>query len=111
GHEDRKLIVCTESTAATKGGGGNGGNGGNGSGGGGGGVSVSVADRGCGISAGRAEAIFEPFVTTKPHGMGLGLTVCRSIISAHGGTLSASNNADRGASFHVTLPASQEGDA
>jgi signal transduction histidine kinase len=52
-----------------------------------------------------ATKIFEPFFTSKEHGMGLGLSVCRTILAAHGGTLSTVNNADRGAAFHFTLPA------
>jgi len=68
------------------------------------GVRVSVSDRGTGIPPGEIERIFEPFVTTKPHGMGLGLAVCRSILAAHGGRLWAVNNPGRGATFHFTLP-------
>ena len=68
-------------------------------------VSVSVADRGCGIPPDKMERIFEPFFTTKTHGMGLGLAVCRTIISAHGGKLWLTNNAGRGATFQFTLPA------
>jgi C4-dicarboxylate-specific signal transduction histidine kinase len=67
-------------------------------------VRVSVADNGCGIAPGRVEEIFEPFHTTKSQGLGLGLTVCRTIMSAHGGTLRGSNNADRGARFDLDLP-------
>ncbi len=63
-----------------------------------------VADRGTGIPEGELERIFEPFVTTKPQGLGLGLAVCRSIAAAHGGTLVASNNADGGATFTLDIP-------
>jgi C4-dicarboxylate-specific signal transduction histidine kinase len=66
-------------------------------------VGISVIDGGCGIPPDRIERIFEPFFTTKTHGMGLGLSVCRTIISAHRGTLTAANNDDRGATFHMTL--------
>jgi two-component system, LuxR family, sensor kinase FixL len=67
-------------------------------------VIVSVTDRGGGIQENEMEQIFEPFFTTKAKGMGLGLSVCRSIITAHHGKLWATNNADRGATFHFTLP-------
>ena len=67
-------------------------------------VEVSVADRGTGIPAEEFERIFEPFVTTKSHGMGLGLTICRSIVEAHGGRLWATNNSDGGATLHCELP-------
>jgi PAS domain S-box-containing protein len=69
------------------------------------GVCVSVSDMGHGIPSGSLERVFEPFFTTKSHGLGLGLAVCRTIISAQGGRLWAANNAGRGASFHFTLPA------
>jgi two-component system sensor kinase FixL len=48
-------------------------------------------------------AVFTPFVTTKSHGMGIGLTIAQTIIHAHGGTIDARNNADGGATFAVTL--------
>jgi PAS domain S-box-containing protein len=69
------------------------------------GVRVSIVDHGAGIAPDQLEKIFEPFFTTKPHGMGMGLSVCRTIITAHGGKLWAVNNPERGATFHVTLPA------
>lgn len=71
-------------------------------------VQVSVADDGAGIPLDGFERLFEPFVTTKPHGLGLGLAVCRTIVGAHGGRIWATNNADKGASFHFTLPAAEE---
>lgn len=71
---------------------------------GGGAVIVSVTDRGSGIQEKEVEQMFEPFFTTKAKGMGLGLSVCRSIITAHHGKLWATNNADRGATLHFTLP-------
>ena len=68
------------------------------------GVRLSVSDHGSGIPAGRLEQIFEPFVTTKDHGLGLGLAICRSIVSAHGGRMWVLNNSsDPGATFFVEL--------
>jgi len=67
-------------------------------------VRTSVLDGGRGIGHDQLERIFEPFVTTKKGGLGLGLAVCRSIISAHKGRLWATNRADGGAAFHFTLP-------
>jgi PAS domain S-box-containing protein len=67
-------------------------------------VRVSVMDRGTGLPP-DAQRLFEPFFSTKEHGMGLGLSISRSIIAAHGGMLWATNNNDRGATFHFTLPA------
>ena len=71
----------------------------------GGGIEVAVSDRGTGIPPEDIERIFEPFMTTKPRGMGLGLAICRTIVEAHGGKVWASNNADRGATLHFELPA------
>jgi PAS domain S-box-containing protein len=67
-------------------------------------VIVSVTDRGNSIQEEKMEEIFEPFFTTKTKGMGLGLSVCRTIIAAHRGKLWATNNPDRGATFHFSLP-------
>ncbi len=72
------------------------------------GICVSVADHGVGLAPDNLEKVFEPFFSTKPHGMGLGLSVCRTIITAHGGKLWAANNADRGATFYFTIPAQPE---
>jgi signal transduction histidine kinase len=69
------------------------------------GVHVTVADRGRGIPPESLPRIFDSFYTTRPEGMGLGLTVCRTIIEAHHGRLWAENNSQGGASFHFTLPA------
>jgi PAS domain S-box-containing protein len=71
----------------------------------GGGIEVAVSDRGTGIPPEDLERIFEPFMTTKPRGMGLGLAICRTIVKAHGGRVWASNNPDRGATLHFELPA------
>jgi PAS domain S-box-containing protein len=68
------------------------------------GVRAAVGDQGCGIAPDQLERVFEPFVTTKSKGMGLGLAVCRTIIAAHGGALWAENNPEAGACFVITLP-------
>jgi signal transduction histidine kinase len=68
-------------------------------------VTVWVRDSGVGIDPQKAERLFDAFFTTKPQGMGMGLSICRNIISAHGGQLSNANNAGRGATFEFTLPA------
>jgi two-component system, LuxR family, sensor kinase FixL len=67
-------------------------------------VCVSVTDNGCGMTAAELDRLFQPFVTSKANGLGLGLAVSRTIIAAHGGRLSASNNPRRGATFRFTLP-------
>jgi PAS domain S-box-containing protein len=69
-----------------------------------GGVLVAVQDSGPGLEAAMPERVFESFYTTKPTGLGLGLSICRSIIEAHGGRLWASTNQRRGATFQFTLP-------
>ncbi|MCE9657649.1 MAG: PAS domain-containing protein [Burkholderiales bacterium] len=68
------------------------------------GVEISVADSGPGIPADQLERIFEPFVTTKTQGIGMGLSISRGIVETHGGRLRAENNAGRGATFRFTLP-------
>ena len=69
-------------------------------------VLVSVTDCGVGISAENADRLFNAFFTTKANGMGMGLSICRSIIEAHGGRLWASANLPHGATFQFTLPVS-----
>jgi PAS domain S-box-containing protein len=83
---DRRLRVRTES-------------------GSGGCLQVSIADCGPGLPPDVIERVFEPFFTTKSHGLGLGLSVCRTIVTAHGGELGAAGNAEGGVTFHFTLPA------
>jgi C4-dicarboxylate-specific signal transduction histidine kinase len=86
---DRRLLVRTRANAQ-------------------GNVEVTVADRGAGIPLEDLERIFEPFVTTKASGLGLGLAICKSIVEAHGGRLWATNNADCGATLHFELPAKRD---
>jgi two-component system sensor kinase FixL len=69
-------------------------------------VRLSVADTGPGIPADRLDRLFEPFFTTKRQGLGLGLSISRSIVDAHGGCLQAENGAGGGAIFCITLPSS-----
>jgi signal transduction histidine kinase len=67
-------------------------------------VAVAVEDSGPGIAPSQLDEIFGAFVTTKPHGMGLGLAICRMIIEHHGGELTASSDGQNGASFRFVLP-------
>ena len=67
-------------------------------------VLVTVRDSGPGLAPATRERVFESFYTTKPKGMGMGLSICRSIIEAHGGRLWASANNPRGATFQFTVP-------
>jgi signal transduction histidine kinase len=68
-------------------------------------VRISVQDRGIGLDAGQPGRVFDAFYTTKPHGMGMGLAISRSIIEAHGGRLWAKPNQGPGATFSFSLPA------
>ncbi|HEY4802701.1 MAG TPA: ATP-binding protein [Paraburkholderia sp.] len=67
-------------------------------------VCLAVSDQGPGVEGDRLAALFTPFVTSKPQGLGLGLTISRTIVMAHGGQLWAEHNADRGLTFHIELP-------
>jgi len=67
-------------------------------------LEISVADTGCGIPAAQIDRVFDPFFTTKTTGIGMGLSISRSIVETHGGRLWAENNAGRGATFRFTLP-------
>ena len=67
-------------------------------------VEITVQDAGTGIAAGDTDRIFQPFVTTKTHGLGLGLAICRSVAEAHFGLLWAENAPDGGALFHIKIP-------
>jgi signal transduction histidine kinase len=68
------------------------------------GVRVAVRDPGPGIDSENRERVFESFYTTKSNGVGMGLSICRSIINGHGGQLWAEPNTFRGAVFQFTLP-------
>ena len=86
--EHRELIVATRSVAGF--------------------VEIAVTDSGPGIAAEVADRLFQPFVTTKAAGLGLGLSICREIVEAHGGQLTASPAAAGGAVFTVRLPAAAD---
>jgi signal transduction histidine kinase len=81
----RELVISTEQTRAN-------------------GVLVAVRDTGPGIDAEHLERVFEAFYTTKSSGVGMGVSICRSIIDAHGGRLWTEANEPRGAIFQFTLP-------
>jgi signal transduction histidine kinase len=68
------------------------------------GVLVAVKDSGPGVTPASLEQLFAPFYTTKPDGLGMGLSICRSIIEAHGGRMWVASNLPRGAIFHFTVP-------
>jgi len=71
-------------------------------------VTLAVADRGPGIAPEMRETLFAPFASSKEEGMGLGLSICRTIIEAHGGKLWVEDNAPQGAVFSFTLPRAEE---
>jgi signal transduction histidine kinase len=70
-------------------------------------VTIAIGDRGIGLPE-KPERVFEPFYTTKAEGLGMGLAISRSIITAHGGRLWAEANPDRGATFRVSVPMAAE---
>lgn len=84
--EQPLLVVCTRRVGAA--------------------LEVAVSDSGAGLRPDVAADIFEPFVTSKPNGLGMGLSICRSIVDAHGGRVWTTPNSDRGVTFHFTLPLS-----
>jgi len=71
-------------------------------------VEVAVQDSGTGIPPDRLEKVFDPFFTDKPHGMGIGLAICRSIAHLHDGRIWATNNVGRGATFRFILPIDED---
>lgn len=70
---------------------------------------VSVSDTGPGITPDHLEKLFDPFFSTKPHGLGLGLSISRAIVTRHGGKIWAENNPGHGATFHISFPPVNEG--
>jgi signal transduction histidine kinase len=70
-------------------------------------IIVTVQDEGPGISTVMQQEIFQPYISTKAHGLGLGLTISRALIEAHGGKLWATQVEGQGATFHFTLPTSR----
>jgi signal transduction histidine kinase len=68
-------------------------------------ITVEVEDDGIGLTDDQLPRMFEPFYTTKPGGMGLGLAICQTIVSAHDGSVTVSRNASRGTTFSFSLPA------
>ncbi len=73
-------------------------------------IMVEVQDSGCGIPAENMEKLFSHFFTSKPDGLGMGLSISRSIVEAHGGSLEARNNPGRGATFYFTIPVNKKND-
>jgi two-component system sensor kinase FixL len=69
---------------------------------------LSVRDSGIGVEAAQLEKIFEPFVSTKSDGLGMGLSISRSIVQAHGGRIWATRNADRGLTVQVEVPCEEQ---
>jgi signal transduction histidine kinase len=75
------------------------------------GVLVTVKDTGPGLAPTTLERVFDPFYTTKSEGLGMGLSICRSIIEAHEGRLWVTANQPRGAVFHFTVPVQPDGES
>ena len=73
-------------------------------------VTISVEDTGSGISKTVAPQLFQPFITSKQSGMGIGLSICRTIVEAHGGRIWFEPGRDHGTIFRFTLPTTGEGD-
>jgi PAS domain S-box-containing protein len=71
-------------------------------------IQISVIDTGPGLPPDKTDRLFETFFTTKPHGSGMGLSISKSIVEAHGGQIWAVANGERGAAFHFTLPPAEE---
>ena len=71
-------------------------------------LSLAVEDFGVGVDPEKLDRLFSPFYTTKPNGMGMGLSICRAIVDVHGGELRAARNAGPGMTFEVTIPAAPE---
>lgn len=88
-HDDRRLTLTSRTTESET-------------------IEVSVQDSGKGLASDKLDRIFESFFTTKPDGLGLGLSICRSIIEAHKGNLFVKENQDRGLTFCFALPTGQE---
>jgi signal transduction histidine kinase len=71
-------------------------------------IHISISDTGIGFPPHLAQKIFTPFFTTKPHGTGLGLRICKSIVEDHGGQLWGVGNPGHGATFHLNLPSASQ---
>ena len=84
-NEARRLLVRTKSIDATD-------------------ALVELQDSGTGIAPEKLESIFDPFITSKPDGLGIGLAISRTIVERHSGKVWAANNPDRGATFSIMLP-------
>lgn len=74
-------------------------------------IELTVADTGPGVAGPELDRMFEPFVSSKADGLGMGLSINRSIVAAHGGHIVATRNPDRGLTLHVTLPTARTGPA